>query len=498
MAKEGSKFAGNDWQARRSSVNTGAPWPDAERARARVLGIQRKLHRWAGEDRARQFVDLYNLICDPAVLMIAWRRVRSNTGARSAGVDGETAYYVETVRGVSAFLCELQDDLKARRFRPELVREVMIPKPGGKRRRLGIATVRDRVVQAAVLTVLEPIFEVDFHPCSYGFRPKRRAQDAIAEVHFLASHSYEWVLEGDIEACFDNIDHAALMDRVRRRVTDKRVLGLVKAFCKAGILGEDGAERDTNTGTPQGGILSPLLSNIALSVLDEHFAEAWAAVMGDSHARAQRRRRGLANYRLVRYADDFLVMVAGTEADAQRLCGEVVEVLGRVGLRLSPTKTTIAHIDEGLDFLGFRIQRHQKRGAVKRYVYTYPRRDALTAVKARIRALTQGATNQSLAVLLHRLNPVLRGWTTYFRHGASAKTFAYLEAFTWRRVWCWLRHKHRRSRWKELRRRYQTHQRLGQDAVMLFNPAAVKIVRYRYRGADIATPWTTPRSQHAA
>ena len=432
MAKEGSKFAGNDWKARRSPVNIDAPWLDAEQARVRVLEIQRKLHRWAGEDHARQFVDLYNLVYDPAVLLVAWRRVRGNRGARSAGVDGETAYYVETVRGVTAFLSELHDDLKARRFCPEMVREVMIPKPGGKRRRLGIATVRDRVVQAALLTVLEPIFEVDFHPCSYGFRPKRRAQDAIAEVHFYASHSYEWVLEGDIEACFDNIDHTALMDRVRQRVGDKRVLGLVKAFCKAGILGEDGAERDTITGTPQGGILSPLLSNIALSVLDDYFAEAWAA-MGNSHARSQRRRRGLANYRLVRYADDFLVMVAGTEADAERLRGEVAEVLDRVGLRLSPTKTKIAHIDEGLDFLGFRIQRHQKRGAVQRHVYTYPTRAALAAIKGRVRALTQGATNQSLSVLLHRLNPVLRGWTAYFRHGVSAKTFAYLEAFTWRR-----------------------------------------------------------------
>ena len=257
MAKEGSKFAGNDWKARRSPVNIDAPWLDAEQARVRVLEIQRKLHRWAGEDHARQFVDLYNLVYDPAVLLVAWRRVRGNRGARSAGVDGETAYYVETVRGVTAFLSELHDDLKARRFCPEMVREVMIPKPGGKRRRLGIATVRDRVVQAALLTVLEPIFEVDFHPCSYGFRPKRRAQDAIAEVHFYASHSYEWVLEGDIEACFDNIDHTALMDRVRQRVGDKRVLGLVKAFCKAGILGEDGAERDTITGTPQGGFFHP-------------------------------------------------------------------------------------------------------------------------------------------------------------------------------------------------------------------------------------------------
>jgi len=497
MAKGGSKSAGRDWKAGRSPVNIGDPWPDAEQARPRVLGIQRKLHRWASEDPARRFDDLFNLVCDPAVLTMAWRRVRSNRGARSAGVDGESAYYVETVRGVEAFLSGLRADLKARRFQPEPVREVMIPKPVGKRRRLGIATVADRVVQAAVLTVLEPIFEADFRPCSYGFRPKRRAQDAIAEVHLFTSRSYEWVVEGDIEACFDNIDHTALMDLVRRRVGDKRVLALVKAFLKAGILSEDGVERDTITGTPQGGILSPLLSNIALSVLDDHFAEAWAA-MSASHRRQARRHRGLANYRLVRYADDWLAMVAGTRADAQRLREEAAEVLGRVGLRLSPTKTKIAHIDEGFDFLGFRIQRHKKRGSAKRHVYTYPTRAALAAVKGRVRALTRGGTNQSLTILLHRLNVVLRGWTAYFRHGASAKTFAYLSAFAWRRVWCWLRHKHPRRNWKELRRRYQHDGGLAQDGVMLFNPAAVKIVRYRYRGAAIPSPWQTQARRSAA
>ena len=181
----------------------------------------------------------------------------------------------------------------------------MIPKPGStKLRRLGIPTARDRIVQAALKLVLEPIFEADFQPSSYGFRPRRRAQDAIAEIHQFSSRSYEWVLEGDIEACFDKIDHAALMDRVRRRIGDKRVLAVVKAFLNAGVLGEDGILRDTTTGTPQGGILSPLLANIALSVLDEHFAEGWRTDSGSTYQRTKRRRAGLANYRLVRYADD--------------------------------------------------------------------------------------------------------------------------------------------------------------------------------------------------
>lgn len=238
-------------------MNTVASWPTPAEAKARVLGIQTKLHRWATDDPKRRFVDLYNLVYDPAVLVTAWLRVKGNKGARTAGVDGETVYYVETERGLVAFLTELRAQLKARTFVPLPVRERMIPKRGGKLRRLGIATVRDRVVQAALKLVLEPIFEVGFRPCSHGFRPNRRAQDAIAEIHFLSTHSYEWAFEGDIEACFDEISHSALLDRVRRRIGDKRILALVKAFLKAGILTEAGEERDTNTGTPQGGILTP-------------------------------------------------------------------------------------------------------------------------------------------------------------------------------------------------------------------------------------------------
>ena len=472
-------------------MNTGAPWPTAELAEARVLGIQAKLHRWAIDDPTRRFDDLFNLVCDPAFLLVGWRRVRGNMGARTAGVDGQTAAYIEWVRGEAAFLAELRADLKARRFAPLPVRERMIPKPGGrKRRRLGIPTVRDRVVQAALKLVLEPIFEADFQPCSYGFRPGRRAHDALAEIHLRASHSYEWVVEGDIEACFDTIDHTALLQRMRRRVGDKRVLGLVRAFCKAGILTEAGQVQDTITGTPQGGILSPLLANIALSVLDEHFAEAWQQTMGTNAQRRTRKARGLARYRLVRYADDFVVMVAGTRADAEALKGEAAAVLAPMGLRLSEAKTRITHIDEGLDFLGYRMQRHQKRGTAKRYVYTYPSKNALQAIKAKVRTISRQNRNQPLAVLLHRLNLALRGWCVYFRHGCSARTFRYLGQFTWERTLKWLRRKHPNATWKQLRRRYLPGWWPTDGSVVLANPEKVTIIRYRYRGAAIPTPWT--------
>jgi RNA-directed DNA polymerase len=472
-------------------VNIGAPWPDADVATARVLEIQVKLHQRATDDPSRRFDDLDNFVSDPAFLLVAWRRVKGNRGARTAGVDGQTAYYITVERGEERFLSDLRADLKARVFRPLPVRERSIPKAGGKRRRLGIATVRDRVVQAALKLVLEPIFEADFQSCSYGFRPGRRTQDAVAEIHYLCSRSYEWVVEGDITACFDEIDHVAIMDRVRGRIADKRVLALLKAFLKAGVLGEDGVERDTITGTPQGGILSPLLSNIALAALDEHFVRAWKGMGVTSSARQEHRRKGFATYRLVRYADDFVVVVAGTRAHAEALCTEAAAVLRPVGLRLSEAKTRIVHIDEGFDFLGFRIRRHRKRGAVKRYVYTYPSKAAVAAVKRRVRTLTQGSSNQPLAILLHRLNPVLRGWTNYFRHGVSGATFNYLRAFVWQRVVRWLRRKHLHANWKWLRRRYLSGWWPTEGEVSLFNPSAVRIVRYRYRANRIPSPWTS-------
>jgi RNA-directed DNA polymerase len=314
-------------------VNTDAPWPTLEEAEARVLGIQTKLHRWATDSPKCRFSDLFNLVCDPAFLVVAWDRVRGNRGARSAGVDGVKPR--DILFATSTVLPLLRDDLKAGRFVPQPVRERMIPKSPGKFRRLGIPTARDRTVQASLKLVLEPIFEADFKPCSYGFRPGRRAHDAVAEIHMLASNGYTWVLEGDITACFDEIDHTALVDRVRHRIGDKRVVALVKAFLRSGVLSEDKVTRDTKTGTPQGGILSPLLANIALSVLDEHFVGVWERDMAARHVRESRRRRGESTYRLVRYADDFVVMVHGTETHAHGLRPVVEAALSSVGLRLN-------------------------------------------------------------------------------------------------------------------------------------------------------------------
>jgi RNA-directed DNA polymerase len=301
-------------------VNIGAVvWPDADSAHITVRRMQIKLHRWANEDTGRRFDDLFNLVDDPAFLMNARERVAGNIGARTAGIDRATVAWIETRIGVPEFLNELRNRLKSGQFTPVEVRQVMIPKANGKLRKLGIPTVADRVVQAALKTVLEPIFEADFLPWSYGFRPNRRAHDAIAEIRHLASapSNYIWVLEADITACFDEIDHTALMNRLRGRVKDKRVCALVKAFLKSGVMTTAGVREHTPSGTPQGGILSPLLANIALSALDEYFHRQRQELMGTSYQRERRRKKGLSNWQLVRFADDFVVMVTGERHHAE-------------------------------------------------------------------------------------------------------------------------------------------------------------------------------------
>jgi RNA-directed DNA polymerase len=464
---------------------------------SRVAEMQTKLHRWAAADPGRRFDDLFNFVHDPATLIVAFSRVAGNRGANTPGIDGVTAAEIEEAMGVPGFLDDLRVQLKAGTFTPLPVRERTIPKPGGsgKMRKLGIPTIADRVVQAALKLVLEPIFEADFLPVSYGFRPLRRAHDAVAEIQRFGTKGYRWVLDADIEACFDSISHLALMDRVRARVKDKRVLALVKAFLKAGVLTETGHREDSFTGTPQGGILSPLLANIALSALDEHVHGPWltGGVMSTPRRRARRRAKGRPNWRVVRYADDFVILVHGTRDDVQALREEIADVLEPMGLRLSPAKTRIVHMSEALDFLGFRIQWRRKRGTSKWYVYTFIADRPVRSVKQKVRALTRRTSQQPPRDVLIRLNQIMRGWANYFRHAVCKHTLGSLENFVWHRVirW-WMRL--RRWKWKDVRRHLTGHNgpwtRPAADGIELFNMASVSVTRYRYRGSKIPNPWT--------
>jgi RNA-directed DNA polymerase len=472
-------------------VNSLAPL-DAKFAEERVLGWQNKLHGWAVRDEQARFGDLFNLICDPATLLVAWERVKRNRGSKTPGVDGQTRKRIEQM-GVDDVLSKLREELKDGTYRPLPARERLIPKRSGKLRSLGISALRDRIVQTAAKLVLEPIFEAGFCPTSYGFRPGRRAQDAIEEVRFFihAPRSYEWVIEGDVEDCFGQIHQGLLMEQVRCRVTDKRVLALIRLFLAAGVMRELGSVTATPSGTPQGSSLSPLLSNIALSVLDRHFEAAWAARTHDQRARD--RARGHASYRMVRFADDFVVLVRGTEAQARQIKKQTAEFMAeQMRLTLSPEKTAITHVDDGFDLLGFRIKRRPWRTAGKHVAYTFPSQRALRDVMHRIKTLTDRSTlNLSLDQLIHTLNPILRGWTNYHRHNAAKRCFAYLSYYLWWRVIRWLRKKYPRLTWKQIRRRCWGHNWTSREGTRLAWPSEVPVTRYRYRGHRIPSPWAT-------
>ncbi|WP_255725443.1 reverse transcriptase domain-containing protein, partial [Frankia sp. Cj3] len=295
---------------------------------------------------------------------------------------------------------------------------------------------------------------------------------------------------------FDSLSHTAVMDRVRLRVKDKRVLALVKAFLKAGILTEPGAVQGTMTGTPQGGILSPLIFNVAMSVLDEHVMEPWkpGGPMSTSGKRAYRRSKGAPTWRIVRYADDFVVLVHGSREDTEALREDVAAVLAPLGLRLSPSKTRVVHMGDGFEFLGFRIRWKRKRGTNKWYVYTFVAPSSVRALKAKIRALTHRTSQWELRSVLVKLRQLMRGWAYYFRHAVAKWTFSKLDTFTWWRLVHMLRARHRWN-WGQLRRHLKTASGrwvIAAGGVEYFRLQGVTVSRYSYRGAKIPSPWPSP------
>ena len=386
----------------------------------RVRALQRVLYRCAKQDRDRRFHALYDKVARSDVLWKAWGEVRANRGA--AGVDGVTIGDVET-SGVGDFLDELAAKLRAGTYRSRPLRRAYIPKPGrpGQLRPLGIPCLADRVVMAAAKIVLEPIFEADFLPTSYGFRPGLSAHHALETVRQTATwRGKGWVLDADIQSCFDEIDSHALLCQIERRVCDRRMLKLLRAWLRAGVF-EGGIVSAIEAGTPQGSPISPLLANIALHTLDE----AWAGG-------AQRLGE------LVRYCDDFVVLCA-TREQAEQARELVAAILDVVGLRLHPEKTRVAHLArgaEGFDFLGFH---HRMRESWKQrghwYLHKWPSRRAMASIKAKIRDRTDRRfARLPLEYAVENVNHVVRGWGNYFRYGNSADKFGEIDGYVRERL----------------------------------------------------------------
>ena len=396
----------------------------------KIQTLQRKLYLKAKREPTFRFYALYDKVYRPDILAHAYALSRANRGA--SGVDGVGYEDIEKY-GRERFLAELRRELQGKRYRPDAVLRVMIPKANGGERPLGIPTVRDRVVQAAVKLIIEPIFEADFTDNAYGYRPRRSAQDAVREIHKTLKAGYVHVVDADLSKFFDTIPHAALLHSVARRVSDGAILHLIKQWLKASIeergdRGKPTRKRPGSRGTPQGGVLSPLLANIYM----RRFLRAW-------ELRGNDRKLGT---RIVNYADDFVILCRRRAGEAM---AEAEGILSRLGLTLNRTKTRICCVhEEPFDFLGYSFGVQYRFGSGTKYLAAFPSDASVRRLKAKLRRMVGNHMSWiSEEQLVGEVNRVLRGWTNYFSYGTLWKTYVKLERFTQRRIRGWLVHKYR-------------------------------------------------------
>lgn len=420
-----------------------------------ITRIQRHFARKAQAKPDHRFGDLYSLVWKPSFLQVALNRVLANRGSRSAGIDGVTVRDFDDPKYRARFIQTLAQTLKDKTFIPSPGRRKYIPKANGKKRPLGILTIKDRVVQMVLKILLEPIFEADFLECSHGFRPGRRTMDCLVPIwrHVNSSSRHFWVVEGDIRACFDNVQHRILVGLLRKRIADKDVLQLIEAFLKAGVM-EGKLFHHTEMGTPQGGILSPLLSNVYLHQFDMWWWKRYGCLTRND--RRRRRRQRLGHPILIRYADDWLLLWNGDKEGAIQLKEEVSAFFeDELKLELSESKTHITHVNDGFAFLGFDIRRYQGTHG-KPVVLIRPSQANVRKFKAKIKALTRRNTTwQPVWYKVMQLNRILRGWSAYYQHVNAKETFHKLDWWMLNRVFEWARKKHDKPPWRVIRAKYR-------------------------------------------
>jgi len=391
----------------------------------KIRTLQRKLYAKAKQEPAYRFYALYDKISREDILSHAWRLVRANRG--SPGVDGISFAAIENGIGVETFLRDLARDLKEKSYRAQPVRRVMIPKADGSLRPLGIPTIRDRVAQMAVKLIIEPIFEADFCPHSYGFRPRRSAHDAVDDIANALWAGYTQVIDADLSKYFDSIPHAKLMAVVAERIVDGGILALIKQWLKAPVIGEDdngvrktvGGGKGNSKGTPQGGVISPLLSNCYLHILDR----VWQ----------RRHLRGKLQAHLVRYADDFVVLCRKDVAEPLKV---VRHVLKRLDLSLNEAKTHVVDATQAsFNFLGFSLRLNRGRRTGKPYPHVCPAEKSLKKIKARLTELTgRELTPIALERIVGNVNRSLTGWVNYFHYRNSNQALEKVKAHTEQRM----------------------------------------------------------------
>jgi len=405
--------------------------------------MQKKLATWADNDPSHRFFDIYHLLYEREWLARAYGAVKSNSGSSTAGVDGIDASTFE--KNLWENLEDLAQELRNGSYDPKPVRRTYIPKGDGRKRPLGIPTIKDRIIQEALRMVLEPIYETDFSQYSYGFRPNRSTHDALNVVKIATRESskYFWVIDADIKGFFDNVDHQTLEQITQKRLKDQKVRDLIWKFLKAGIM-EEGKYRHSMVGTPQGGIVSPLLANIYLNELDQ-----WVKQYTDRSRRQKRkyRKKGSGNWMYVRYADDFIMLTNGRKQDAEKMKNRLTEYLDtELDLTLSKKKTNITHVNDGLDFLGFHVERSENSKGEMQTQITIPK-ESIDDFREKIYVATnRSQMNMSESKKILALNALIRGWGNYYRHcWSAASTFNSLDHFIWKRMMHWIAGKHKTS-----------------------------------------------------